>query len=199
MSTPAPKRPSAQPAAAAAREAITFFHPMEDWEANQAPLSLRLIRRVATYTRPYRARRNWLFVLTLLRGLQLPLLAWMIGFTINGPIAGRDLAGIGFFAGAYLALVLAMVATLFYRQRFALELGEAVAHDLRAELFGKLTRMPMSFFNKTKFGRIVSRMTSDIDSIRVGVQDVAFATTIQSVQMAVAAVLMTCTTGSCSR
>jgi len=38
----------------------------------------------------------------------------------------------------------------------------------------------MSFFNQTKFGRIISRMTSDIDSIRVGVQDVAFASTIQA-------------------
>src|SRR6476660_5755134 len=48
----------------------------------------------------------------------------------------------------------------------------------------------MSFLNKTKFGRIISRMTSDIDSVRVGVQDVAFVVTIQGVQMIVAAFLM---------
>ena len=48
----------------------------------------------------------------------------------------------------------------------------------------------MSFFNKTKFGRIISRMTSDIDSVRVAVQDVAFVVTIQAVQMTVAALLM---------
>src|SRR6184192_3207377 len=50
--------------------------------------------------------------------------------------------------------------------------------------------MPMSFFNKTKFGRLISRMTSDVDSIRVAEQDVAFASTIQAVQMIVAAMLM---------
>src|SRR5258705_3601772 len=48
----------------------------------------------------------------------------------------------------------------------------------------------MSFFNKTKFGRIISRMTSDIENVRVAVQDVAFASTIQAVQMAVSALLM---------
>src|SRR5580765_3876429 len=53
------------------REAITFYRPMEDREADRAPLSGHLIRRIFTYTRPYRAWRNWLFVLTLLRGLQL--------------------------------------------------------------------------------------------------------------------------------
>jgi ATP-binding cassette subfamily B protein len=172
------------------REAITYFRPMEDREADHAPLSVQLIRRMFTYTRRYAARRNWLFILTFARGLQLPALAWMIGQTINGPIAGRDLPGIYLHAGIYLVLVLFMVVTLHFRQLFALELGEAVAHDMRLELFRKLMTLPMSFFNKTKFGRIISRMTSDIDSVRVAVQDVAFVVTIQAVQMVVAAGLM---------
>jgi ATP-binding cassette subfamily B protein len=193
MSTPsATKAQGATPAdkLGSGREAITYFRPMEDREADYAPLSARLIRRIFSYTRRYARRRNWLFVLTFARGLQLPALAWMIGQTINGPIAGRNLPGIYAHAGIYLALVLFMVVTLHYRQLFALELGEAVAHDMRLELFRKLMTLPMSFFNKTKFGRIISRMTSDIDSVRVAVQDVAFVVTIQAVQMAVAAALM---------
>src|SRR5262245_25966769 len=147
---------------------------MDDREADRAPLSAALIRRIFSYTRAHAGRRNWLFVLTLVRGLQLPALAWMIGHTLNGPIAGRDLHGIFLHAALYLALVIAMIATLHFRQRFALELGEAVAHDMRNELFQKLMTLPMSFYNKTRFGRIISRMTSDIESIRVAVQDVAF-------------------------
>ena len=185
-----PPRPLPADRLGGAREAITYFRPMEDREADYAPLSARLIRRIFTYTRPYAARRNWLFILTFARGLQLPALAWMIGQTINGPIAGRDLPGIYLHAAIYLVLVVFMVLTLHFRQLFALELGEAVAHDMRRELFRKLTTLPMSFFNKTKFGRIISRMTSDIDSVRVAVQDVAFVVTIQAVQMTVAAGLM---------
>jgi ATP-binding cassette subfamily B protein len=173
-----------------AREAITWFRPMEDREADHAPLRATLIRRIFTYARRYRGRRNCLFVLTFLRGLQLPALAWMIGQTINGPIAGHDLPGIYLHAAIYLVLVVFMVVTVHFRQRLALELGEAVAHDMRAELFQKLMTLPMSFFNKTKFGRIISRMTSDIENVRVAVQDVAFVVTIQAVQMVVAAGLM---------
>ena len=172
------------------REAITFYRPMEDREADRAPLSAQLIRRLFVYTRPYRGRRNWLFTLTLLRGLQLPALAWMIGQTINGPIAGQNLPGIYWHSGLYLLLAISMVVTLHFRQRFALELGEAIAHDMRSDLFRKLNSMPMSFFNKTKFGRIISRMTSDIDNVRVAMQDVVFVVTIQAVQMSVAALLM---------
>ena len=191
MSTKAPSPAPAAPPGPGGREAITFFHPLDEREADRAPLSLGLIRRIATYTRPYARQRNWLLLLTFSRGLQLPLLAWMIGRTINGPIAGRDLSGIAAWTGAYFALVLLMVVTLHFRQRLALELGEAVAHDLRAELFRKLADQPMAYFNQTKFGRLISRLTSDIDSIRLGVQDVVFASAIQAVQMAVAALLMT--------
>jgi ABC-type multidrug transport system fused ATPase/permease subunit len=179
--------PAAPPAD---REAITYYDPAGDLETDQVPLRLDLIRRVFAYTRPYAAKRNWLFIMTFARGLQLPALAWMIGRTINGPIAGKDIAGIYRQAAGYLGLTLFMVATLHYRQRWALELGEAVAHDMRSALFRKLTSLPMSFFNRTKFGRIISRMTSDIDSVRAGIQDVAFIVTVQAMQMAGSALLM---------
>src|SRR2546423_4987438 len=173
-----------------AREAITYYRALEEREEDRAPLCLRLIKRISTYTRPHARTRNWLFFLTFARGIQLPLLAWMIGHTINGPIARRDLPGIYLHTTIYLGLVLVMIFTLHFRQRLALGLGEAVAHNMRSELFRKLMSMPMSFFNRTKFGRIISRMTSDIDSIRIAVQDVAFASTIQAVQMLLSAGLM---------
>jgi len=173
-----------------AREALTFYNPLEEREADRAPLQLALIRRIFGYTNPYAARRNWLFTLTFIRGLQLPALAWLIGRTITGPIANRDLSGIFRYAAGYFLLALVTVLTFHFRQRFALELGEAVVHDMRSDLFRKLMTMPMSFFNRTKFGRIISRLTSDIDSVRAGVQDVAFVLVVQCLQMAGSAALM---------
>jgi ABC-type multidrug transport system fused ATPase/permease subunit len=173
-----------------AREAITYYNPMEDRETDKAPLQLKLIRRIFRYTKPYSAKRNWLFILTFTRGLQLPALAWLIGRTINGPISHRNLSEIYGYAAGYFALALFTIVNFHFRQRFALELGEAVVHDMRSELFAKLMAMPMSFFNQTKFGRIISRMTSDIDSVRAGVQDVAFVLVVQGLQMGAAAALM---------
>src|ERR1700722_2978762 len=173
-----------------AREAITYYNPAEEREADKAPLQAKLIRRIFSYTAPYAAKRNWLFVLTFTRGVQLPALAWLIGKTINGPIASRDLTEIYWYAFGYFALALFTIVNFHFRQRFALELGEAVVHDMRSELFAKLMTMPMAFFNQTKFGRIISRMTSDIDSVRAGVQEVAFVLVVQGLQMGVSAALM---------
>jgi ATP-binding cassette subfamily B protein len=48
----------------------------------------------------------------------------------------------------------------------------------------------MSKYKQTKFRRIISRMTSDIDSVRAGVQDVAFVLVVQGFQMTTSALLM---------
>jgi ATP-binding cassette subfamily B protein len=173
-----------------AREAITYYNPLEERDADKAPLQWKLIRRIFVFTKPYATKRNWLFILTFTRGLQLPALAWLIGRTINGPISHQNLAEIYWYAAGYFALALFTAVNFHFRQRFALELGEAVVHDMRTELFAKLMTMPMGFFNRTKFGSIISRMTSDIDSVRAGVQEVAFVLVVQGLQMAVSAALM---------
>ena len=192
MSAPTnPKLPPRDPPdSPAERDSITYYNPREEQEADRAPLQMALIRRIFSYTNPYAAKRNWLFLLTFTRGLQLPALAWLIGRTLNGPISGKDLAGIYWYAAGYFTLALVTVVTFHFRQRFALELGEAVVHDMRTELFAKLMTLPMSFFNQTKFGGIISRMTSDIDSVRAGVQDVAFVLVVQGFQMVTSAALM---------
>lgn len=40
-----------------AREAITYYNPMEEREADKAPLQAALIRRIFRYTRPHAGRR----------------------------------------------------------------------------------------------------------------------------------------------
>jgi ATP-binding cassette subfamily B protein len=48
----------------------------------------------------------------------------------------------------------------------------------------------MSFYNQTKIGRIISRVTSDCEALRVGVQDVLFVSLVGVGQMLTAAALM---------
>jgi ATP-binding cassette subfamily B protein len=79
---------------------------------------------------------------------------------------------------------------MHFRQRLALELGESVVFDLRNDIFAHLQRMPLGFFQQTKLGRIISRMTSDVEDVRIGVQEVLFVCMVQLGQMFVAAAFM---------
>jgi ATP-binding cassette subfamily B protein len=65
-----------------------------------------------------------------------------------------------------------------------------VVHDLRNDVFRHLQRLPMSFFHRTKVGRIISRMVSDVEDVRTGVQEVLFVSLVQLGQMLVAAASM---------
>jgi ATP-binding cassette subfamily B protein len=80
----------------------------------------------------------------------------------------------------YALLALSTDGLFHFRQRYALEIGETVVNGLRADIFAKVhARQPMSFFHRVKLGRIIGRVTSDVESLRVGIQDVLFVSAIQ--------------------
>lgn len=161
-----------------------------DQEPDQRPLEWGLILRLFGYTRPYAVRRNWLFAIVILRSLQLPLVAWALGAVINGPISGGDARGTLLGALGFGLLALVTQITMHFRQRLALELGEEVVRDLRNAVYNRLMGLQLGYFNRTKLGRIISRITSDIEALRTGVQNVLFVAMVQVGQMVGAGALM---------
>ncbi len=161
-----------------------------DDEVQQRPLDFGLIRRIFTYTRPHARVRNWLLLLVLIRGIQIPLNTWLIGQVIQGPIARGDEHGTLLGALVFGLVALWTGVTFYFRALYPLTLGESVIHDLRADVFAHLQKMTMSFYHRTKLGSIISRMTSDVEAVRIGVQDVLFASLVQLGQMLISAVLM---------
>ena len=153
-------------------------------------MDLGLIRRLFEYTRPYAARRNWLLALVIVRSIQLPSLTWVIAAVIKGPIAAGNLSGVAWGVAGFSLLALVTQFCMHFRQKLALELGEAVVHDLRFDLFTHLQQMPMRFHQTTRLGRIISRMTSDVEYVRMGVQEVLFVSLVQIGQMLVATLFM---------
>ena len=169
----------------AARSLIVIQRPREadDDEEQFKPLDWRLVRRLLTYAGPVRGKLWAMVVLTVIRSAQLPALAWISATVITGPIAHGDLHGILVGALCFAALAIMTDLMFHFRQRYALEIGETVVNGLRSDIFAKTQRQPMSFFHRVKLGRILSRVTSDVEAVRVGVQDVGFVSAIQFGQM----------------
>jgi ATP-binding cassette subfamily B protein len=159
-------------------------------EMLQKPLEWGLIRRLFTYTAPIKGKVTVLALLTLIRSAQLPALGWVMSLIIKGPITGRDFAGIALGVAGYGLLALSTDFLFHFRQRYALEIGETVVNGLRADLFAKTQRQPMSFFHRVKIGRIIGRVTSDVEAVRTGIQDVLFVSVIQFGSMVFSAAVM---------
>ena len=166
----------------------------DDEEDQFRPLEWGLIRRLFRYTRPVKAKVVALSIMTIIRSAQLPALPWLVSMTIGkigqGSISLASSAGLVTALVAYGILALSTDVIFHFRQRLALEVGETVVNGLRSEIFAKVQRQPMSFFNRMKLGRILSRVTSDVESLRTGIQDVLFVSVIQLGQMLFTAVIM---------
>lgn len=172
-----------------ARAAIVTRLDVEPSE-HMRPLSLSIILRLFSHVRPYHSKFRLLLFCVLLRSIQLPALAWAIAAVINGPISDGNIPGIFLGTLGFGLLILFTQVVLRFRQLYSLQLGELVIRDLRLLLYEHLHRMPMAFFHRMRLGRLISRMTSDIEAVRVGVQEVFFVSIVGIGQMAVAGAVM---------
>ena len=143
----------------------------EPEEVERLPLSWALLKRILGYTKPYAKVRNTLFLVCALRAAQLAATPWLIGRIIRGPVAAGDSRALALWLAGLAALVVFCELTLYLRVTLAHRLGEAVLHDMRVELMGVLLRRPMKFFHRTRHGSLISRMISDIEAVRNGVQN----------------------------
>jgi len=125
----------------------------------------RLMRRLLTYLRPYR----WavaLSVLLLLLTAGMDLLGpFFVKIAIDRYIVRGEGAGIGRLAVFYLATLLAAFA-FRYAQNFIMQVvGQQVMYDLRLALFTHLQRLAVSFFTRNPVGRLMTRITNDVDTL----------------------------------
>src|SRR5580692_5371801 len=113
-----------------ATRTLTRLARQEEPEESTRPLDMGLIVRLFAYTRPYASKRNWLLLMVILRSIQMPSLTWLVAAVIRGPVAAGDMNGVMVGVAAFLALAVSTQFVMHFRQRLALELGEAVVFDL---------------------------------------------------------------------
>ena len=98
------------------------------------------------------------------------------GATLVVPIAVRRVVDFGFsdqgraYIDAYFALLIVVVGVLAvasaFRYYLVITLGERVVADLRSAVFRHLTSLDPAFFDQTKSGEIVSRLTADTTQVK---------------------------------
>ena len=125
----------------------------------------RLMARLVRYLAPYRARLALAAaLLVLISALELagPLL---IKTAIDQHIAVGDLRGLERLAGLYLLLLL-VACSARYGQTLALNLaGQRAMHDLRLELFRRVERQSLAFFDRRPVGALITRLTNDVEAL----------------------------------
>jgi ATP-binding cassette subfamily B protein len=93
-----------------------------------------------------------------------------IKLAIDKGISRRDIATLNLAIGVYVAI--SVISYLVYRAQIRVlsRVGEGFLRDLRVRVFMHLQRLSMPFYDRNKTGVLVSRMTSDVDSLQELVQ-----------------------------
>jgi len=136
----------------------------------------RLMGRLLRYVRPYRRVVAWAIAFLLAASasdLAGPLLYRIAidryiaphtaGTQTPGPAA--DIRGLAGIAALYLAILGAGFAARWLQSNLMQYVGQRVMADLRVEMFDHLQTLSMGFFSRTPIGRLVTRLTNDVDAL----------------------------------
>jgi len=90
---------------------------------------------------------------------------WVSGALAAAGFAPSPLAGVLGAAGVYLVSLLLAFVTLTQQAYLLQTLGQRVMADLRRDVFAHLQRLEVAYFDRTPVGRLVTRVTSDVDAL----------------------------------
>jgi ATP-binding cassette subfamily B protein len=90
----------------------------------------------------------------------------VIGRVVDGPIRHHDPAGLWALSGLALLLGVTEAGLFFARRRAMAVAALGVETDLRRDLFAHLQRLPVSFHDRWPSGQLLSRLTTDLSTLR---------------------------------
>lgn len=124
-----------------------------------------LMRRLLKYVRPIRGRMAFAVVLLLISSGLAVLGPILSKIAIDQHITNKDVRGLTLICLAYLGMLLLGLAINYYRMVMMERIGQRIMYDLRMQIFSHLQRLPLAFFNRNPVGRLMTRVTNDVESL----------------------------------
>lgn len=96
-----------------------------------------------------------------------PISLWLRDFLHVRGIEAATLGSRGLAAVAlvYLGVIVLTFFNLFAQGHLLQMMGQRIMNDLRRQIFGHLQKLPISFFDRNPIGRLVTRVTTDVDAL----------------------------------
>jgi ATP-binding cassette subfamily B protein len=129
-----------------------------------------VVRRTLRLLRPYRRGLLVCTVVLVLYTAALEVGPLIVGYAIDHGITGHRARVIEVCGILYLASAVLMAVTERTQIVLVNKVGETFLRDLRVRVFRHILSLSMRFFDREQTGRLVTRMTSDIDALEMLVQ-----------------------------
>jgi ATP-binding cassette subfamily B protein len=125
----------------------------------------RLIRRLLKYLRPYSLRIVLATLLLLISTLAQLAGPWLTKIAIDNHIMTKDLPGLLRIVWLFIGILVAQFILQYFQIYIMQWVGQKTMYDLRMAIFNRLEHLGLSFFDKNPVGRLVTRVTSDVQAL----------------------------------
>ena len=122
-------------------------------------------RRLLRYLKPYIGLVIPALFLTILLNIVGNLQPWFTKNAIDGFIATRQIEGLWIFVAAFFGVFLLRFIFSYAQEVLLNRVGQRVMFDLRTEIYTKLQRQEVAYYDKNPVGRVITRITSDVDAL----------------------------------
>ncbi len=137
----------------------------QEEEALGQAYDARLMKRLLQYLRPYRWHVVLAVALLMITSLLQVVGPWLTRVALDDAIPNSDGPLLAKLAGAYAVALMGGFLLTYGQTVLTTWLGQRVMYDLRTEIFGKLQRMDPRFYDRNPIGRLMTRITSDVETL----------------------------------
>ncbi len=125
----------------------------------------RVARRLMSYLKPYWHLAAVALVLTLLANILLSLQPAFTQRAIDNFITPKQTEGLWLFASAFFGLFLFRFIFSYLQEILLNNVGQKVMFDIRTQIYTKLQYQEVAYYDKNPVGRVITRITSDVDAL----------------------------------
>ncbi len=127
--------------------------------------------RLLEHLRPYKFRLFVAAICTALASAGTVVLPWIIKDLVDQVLSEKDAEKLTYIALSVVVIFL-FRGFFFYGQSYLISyVGQRVVIDIRREVFKKIQRLSMAFYDKNKTGTIMSYVTNDVNALQTGLVD----------------------------
>ena len=125
----------------------------------------RVVRRLAGYLKPYWKTVAAALTLTLLTNILVSTQPYFTKVAVDDFITPKNTDGVWLFALAFFGVFVFRFIFSYTQEVLLNHVGQHVMFDLRTEIFTKLQRQEVAYYDRYPVGRIITRLTSDVDAL----------------------------------
>lgn len=137
----------------------------EEQEPEQRPFDYGYFKRMLRYTKPYRRQLGFVIIIMALGSVLRLMEPYLLRTAIDEGITAHNLKVIDRIAMLWLVFQLLGAAAEYGRIRIINRTGQSILFDLRQELFTHLQWLSLRFYDSRPVGRIMVRVTNDVEAI----------------------------------